>query len=137
MTRLPDIVYPPHPAHIAAYVEVLGPKLALRFFLEFGGTTSLYFPNDPKGKSAAEALIGPERLRALGERMNCQRADIPRPRTWIIHALKAEGCRQAEICRLAGCTSETVRRALKLSPSGASLAPGGDAPKDSGQLSLF
>lgn len=139
MADLPNTRYPAHPAHVAAYVEVLGPALALEFFLQFGGCPSLYFPSDPKGKSAAEALVGPVALKTLGERLPAQRVRVPRPRTWMIHALTAEGRSQSEVCRLAGCSSETVRRALKLAPNGAShpaeTTPAAD--KAPSQLKLF
>jgi len=140
MAQLPDTRYPPHPAHLAPYIDVLGPRVALQFLLEFGGAPSLYFPHDPKGKSAAEALIGGAALRALGQRLPSQRVRVPRPRTWMIHALSAEGRSQSEICRLAGCSSETVRRSLKLPPNGASHpAEGPDASGTGGpeQLDLF
>jgi len=137
MNRLPEIVYPRHPAHIDPYVAVLGPRLALCFLLEFGGTPSLYFPNDPKGKSAAEHLIGPERLRALGQRFASQRVEVPRPRTWIIHALKAEGATVSEICRVAGCTRPTVAKALKLPPHGGSLIGHAEPALDDRQMRLF
>lgn len=105
--------YPRHPAHLDPYIEVLGPELAVRFLIEFGGTPA-YFPDDPKGKSAAEALIGPERLRALGARMPSNWAEIPMPRPWLIRALDAEGKSVAAICRLLHTSSTNVKKQLRL-----------------------
>ena len=138
MAQLPQTVYPPHPAHLDPYIEVLGARMTVQFLLEFGGTPSLYFPNDPRGKSAIEAMIGPEALRALGQRLPSQRANVPVARTWMIHALTAEGRRRAEVCRLLRCSAETVRRSLKLPPNGASHpAETDDARPQPQQLKLF
>lgn len=116
---VPAIRYPRHPAHLAPYVEVLGPALAVRFLIQFAGC-DLYFPGDPKGKGAAEQLVGPERIKALGARLGNSKTHVPVPRTWLIHALRAEGAGTAEICRTLKITHRTVHNALKLSPNGAS-----------------
>ncbi|MCT4554652.1 MAG: helix-turn-helix domain-containing protein [Pelagimonas sp.] len=134
MTDLPEISYPAHPAHLTPYVEELGAALAVRFLLKFGGP-SIYFPNDPKGKSEAEAMVGPERLKALGARMKSNNQRIPTARTWLIHALKAEGCTVYEICRRVHLSDVQVRKNLKLCPKG-SAAPV-ESDQDDGQLSLF
>lgn len=104
--------YPRHPAHLDPFVEELGPELAVRFLIEFGGAR-LYFPDDPKGKSRAEQLIGADALRRLGQRMSQNRAEIPMARTWLIQALAAEGKGTSEICRLLRVTARTVRSARK------------------------
>lgn len=104
--------YPRHPAHLNAYVEELGPAMAVSFLIMFGGSP-LYFPNDPKGKSAAEQLIGADRLRALGARMASNRTEIPMPKTWLIRALHAEGLNVGQICRALKTSSTNVKRTLK------------------------
>ena len=81
--QLPAVRYPRHPAYLDPYVEIPGPRLAVSFLMMFGGS-QLTFPNDPGGRSAAETLIGPERLRALGARMRDQKVEIPLPRNWLI-----------------------------------------------------
>ncbi|CUH80717.1 hypothetical protein [Tropicibacter naphthalenivorans] len=110
--HLPAIRYPRHPAHLDAYVEVLGPALAVRFLIAFGGCP-MYFPDDPKGRSMAEALIGPARLQALGQRMPSRSIEIPVPRVWLILALKAEGKGIAEICRTLKTTSRNVKDVIR------------------------
>ncbi len=110
--HLPAIVYPRHPAHIAPYVEVLGPALAVRFLIEFGGVPR-YFPTEPKGQSELEALIGPDKLKELGQRMPSNRMEIPLPKAWLIRALYAEGESVATICRRLKTTSSNVHRQLR------------------------
>ncbi|WP_425099158.1 hypothetical protein [Tropicibacter sp. S64] len=105
------VAYPRHPAHLDVYVEELGPALAVRFLTEFGGAP-LYFPEDPKGKSAAEALIGADRLRALGARMPQNRVTIPMPKAWLIRALHAEGKSAPAICRSLKTSIRNVQRTL-------------------------
>jgi hypothetical protein len=135
MTGTPAIRYPRHPANLDPYVEILGPALTVQFLLTFGGCT-LYFPNDPRGRSEAEALIGPERLRALGQRLPSDRQRIPTSRAWVAHALRAEGRPVSEIARLSGRSDVQVRSYLRNSPHGASH-PAEAAPDEDRQLKLF
>ncbi|WP_299370466.1 helix-turn-helix domain-containing protein [uncultured Tateyamaria sp.] len=131
--------YPPHPAHIDAFVSALGPALAVEFLIQFAGC-SLYFPDDPKGRSEAEALIGRDRLIRLGEMLPNRRHEIPIPRTWLVHALDAEGHTTAEIIRKLRCSRTTVQNARKLLPNRATPAPepiSRDDIPEGGQLPLF
>jgi hypothetical protein len=121
--------YPRHPAHLDPFVEVLGPALAVRFLIEFGGSP-IYFPSDPKGKSAAEALIGAAKLRELGQRMPSNRVEIPMPKNWLIQALHAEGLAVGQICRALKTSSTNVKRTLR---NVGQTRP----PLDPDQLSLF
>lgn len=105
------VAYPRHPASIDAFVDVLGPALTVRFLIEMGGCR-LYFPNDPKGKSAAEALIGAEALREIGRRQPTNRRELPLPKPWLIRALHAEGRSPSEICRLLKTSDRNVRETL-------------------------
>ena len=73
---------------------------------------------------------------ALRDRLG-QRAKVPVARTWVIHALNAEGVAKAEICRILRVDAETVRRALKLSPNGASHPAQAPDDDDDPQLKLF
>lgn len=121
MTPLPAIRYPRAPAHVQPYVETPGPALTVKFLLAFGGSPSLYFPADPKGKSAAEGIVGAAQLKALGDRFG-QRVNVPVPRTWLIHALTVEGKSRAEVCRIVRCSCPTVARALRLPSDGSTPA---------------
>jgi hypothetical protein len=109
------VAYPRHPAHLDPYVAVLGPALTLRFLLEFGGQR-LYLPDAPKGKSAAEALIGAERLAALSARLPSQLTDVPIAKVWVIQALTAEGRSVNEIVAQLRTTRRTVVKARAAMP---------------------
>lgn len=106
------VAYPRHPAHLDPYIEVLGPELAVRFLIEFGGAR-MYFPEDPKGKSRAEAMIGADALRRIGQRLTSNRPDIPIANTWLVQAMTAEGKGTWEICNTLRITIKTVREARK------------------------
>lgn len=110
--QLPAIVYPRHPAHIDAYIEVLGPPLAVRFLIEFGGAPA-YFPNEPKGRGEMENMIGADKLRELGQRMRDNRVELPMPKSWLILALHAEGKTVATICRTLKTSSTNVKRRIR------------------------
>ncbi len=132
----PNIAYPPHPAHVAPYVEVLGPAKAVAFLVEFGGVR-MYFPKNPQGRSDAEKMIGAEALHQLNKRLTDDYSRIPRPNTWLIHALKAEGLTVTEIVRRLRLTEVSVRKALKAPPNGAAPPTDEAPPKPGDQLSLF
>lgn len=123
------VAYPRHPAHLDPYIEVLGPRMAVSFLVMFGGS-SLYFPDDPRGRGAAEQLIGADKLRALGSRMPSNRAEIPMPRSWLIRALHAEGLSIGQICRALKTSSTNVKKTLR-------KAGEAKPPSDPDQLSLF
>ncbi|MEQ5870227.1 helix-turn-helix domain-containing protein [Sagittula sp. NFXS13] len=103
--------------------------MAVSFLVMFGGS-EIYFPRDPKGRSAAEGLIGADKLRTLGARMRDASAEIPIPRTWLIRALRAEGLSIGEIARALKTSSSNVKRQLRVTGE---LT----APADPLQLSLF
>jgi hypothetical protein len=111
---LPAIRYPRPPANLEPYVEVLGPELAIEFLLRFGGAR-LYVPSHPGGRSAAEALIGSERLHLLGLRLGERLTHrIPIGNRWIVAALAARGASVTEIARTVRVTDISVRKWLHL-----------------------
>lgn len=110
------VTYPRHPAHLDPYVAVLGPALTLRFLLEFGGQR-LYLPDNPKGKSAAEALIGAEKLAGLSARLPSQLTEVPVAKVWVIQALSAEGHGVNEIAAMMRTTRRTVNKARAAMPA--------------------
>lgn len=119
--KTPDIKYPRQPAHLDEYVEVLGPALTVQFLTALAGA-DLYFPDDPKGKSRAERLIGADKLAQLARRLG-NRVEVPIARTWRIHALRAQGVSTTEICRICQCSRRNVEKALKIKPDGSSQDP--------------
>jgi hypothetical protein len=101
---------PQTPAQVAAYVEVLGPDLAVSFLLEFGGA-ELYLAADPRGRSALEQFVGYDMAKALGAHPNLQMVQrIPLARKWLVLMLAWQGHPHAQIARMVRVASSTVRR---------------------------
>lgn len=99
MTALQRTVdYPKPPAHVAPYVEALGPALTVRFLLRFGGA-AIYLPDDPKGRSEAEAFLGREPFVALSRCLGRGNVEVPTANRWLVPALAAEGMTVHEIAR--------------------------------------
>ncbi|MBO0346022.1 helix-turn-helix domain-containing protein [Roseibium sp. CAU 1637] len=96
------------PAHIEAYVEILGEDLAVEFFLAFGGT-ELYFGNSPS-RSMIVKLTGAEKMVMLTERLGVGFIRIPIPKPWIAAVLIERGLNKAEIARKLHVDQTTVRR---------------------------
>lgn len=112
--------YPGHPAHIDAYVEALGPEVAVGFFLEFGGA-ELYLAASPK-RSALVDTIGKENAQKLAAVAHRLPARVPVPKKWLAHVLKSKGLSNAAIARKLHVTDVTVRSYLK----GAGFSSGHD-----------
>ena len=122
---------PRPPAHVQPYVDALGPEVAVRFFLRFGGT-DFYVPRDPKGGSDMAEVLGMPAARALSAL--AQRTVLPRrvpiPKPWIARYLKfTAGVTRAEICRILHASDTAVGRWL------AGVEPG--FLPDDPQLTLF
>ena len=97
-------------AQIAPYVEVLGLELAIAFLLRFGGAP-LYLPNDPKGKSEVEKLLGYAKLKELAARPALQ-ARVPLAKRWLAQILHWQGYSNAEIARKVRATDGTIKNYL-------------------------
>lgn len=106
---------PRPPAHIAAYVEVLGPDMAVEFLLSFGGA-ELYLPANPRGRSKVEALVGAENVKALQARAGELSARVPTAKPWIAQVFASKGLPVAEIARKLHTTDVTVRKYLRAGP---------------------
>ena len=97
-------------AQVAPYVEVLGLELAIAFLLRFGGAP-LYLPQDPKGKSEVEKLLGHVRLKELAARPGLQ-LRIPLAKRWLAEVLHWQGYSNAEIARKIRVTDGTIKNYL-------------------------
>lgn len=101
---------PPPPAHIAPYVHVLGPELAVRFLLSFGGA-ELYLAANPKGRSRVAGLVGVEKAAALAGEFLPRR--VPTAKPWIATVWRSQGLPVAEIARRLHVSDVTVRNWLR------------------------
>lgn len=106
--------WPPPPAHVQPFVRVLGPELAFRFLMEFGGA-ELYLSPTPQGRSEVEKLIGAENVAALAALGLPRR--IPTAKPWLAAILKTQGLSHAKIARRLHTTDVAVRGWLSPRPS--------------------
>jgi hypothetical protein len=111
--NVPAIRYPKPSAHLAPYVEVLGPEIAIVFLLRFGGSR-LYFPDRPGGRSNAEAVIGPENFQRLASVLGSRLTNrVPIGNRWLVAALAAQGKSIGEIARTVRATDVSVHKWLR------------------------
>lgn len=106
---------PRPPAHLAPYVEVLGPDDAAAFLLRFGGA-ECYFTTSARGGSAVAQMVGVERARALAQALGSLKVRVPTGKPWLAAHLATKGLPVAEIARRLRVTDVTVRRLLRVGP---------------------
>lgn len=99
-------------AQVQPYVDALGADLAVRFLLTFGGAEMAVSAN-PKGRSRLEALVGPEKARALAEQADLLQRRVPLAKRWLAAYLAWQGHPAAEIARQLRVTDSSVRGWLK------------------------
>ncbi len=107
-------ITPTPPAHISAYVDVLGVDGAVAFLLEFGGA-ELYLTPTPKRRNRLAQFVGVEKaakLAIVSERMPNR---IPLAKPWIAAVMKSKGLPVAEIARKLHSSDVAVRGWLKKS----------------------
>jgi transposase len=107
---------PPIPANLKPYVDAMGRRLAVRFFLRFGGAP-LYIPENPTSRSAVAELIGARSLRQLFDHFNATAAGtknvrVPTARPWVAQQLRHEEMSISEIARTLHVSDVTVRKYL-------------------------
>ena len=98
-------------AQVEPYVQILGVDLTMAFLLKFGGA-QLYLPNDPKGKSDVETLLGYDKLKELAARPGLQ-SRVPLAKRWLAAMLDWQGHSGAHIARTLRVTEQTARRYLR------------------------
>jgi hypothetical protein len=109
--------YPSPPAHLARYVRVLGPELAMKLFLNFGGS-EVFLSDSPKagrGGSELANCLGLDAARLLGDEFGTDKIRIPLAKEWLAHVMHRQGLSANAIARRLLCTDVTVRRMLKAS----------------------
>jgi hypothetical protein len=105
---------PRPPRHVAPYVEALGADVAVRFFLDFGGT-ELYIPRNPKSRSPVAKALGRTAAQALSDLADRVMLPdrVPIPKEWIAqHLAITKALSHAEIARTLHVTRNTVSRYL-------------------------
>ena len=104
---------PPMPrptAQVAPYMEALGSELVVEFLLQFGGA-ELYLAESPKGRSELEALVGPQKAKALANHPSIgQYARVPLAKPWLASVLRWQGHSNAVIARKLHVSDVSVRR---------------------------
>lgn len=104
---------PRPPAQVAPYVDALGAELTVHFLLQFG-RAELYLSNDPQGRSAVEALIGADRVKALAfSNHRALQKRVPLAKPWLAAMLHWQGQSTADIARTLRATDVSVRGWLK------------------------
>lgn len=103
----------PIPANLEPYVDVLGETLAITFFLKFGGAP-VYLSENPQGGSDLSQAIGPDKVKALAERLGVGHLyRVPINRKWLARTMKANGWSVLAIARELHVSDVTVRSYLK------------------------
>lgn len=110
--NLPAVPYPKPTAQVEPYVEVLGFELAIAFLMQFGGA-ELYIAKDPKGRGQLEALVGADRVKALGAIDHRLQRRVPLAKPWLAACLSARGLNIAEIARVLRTSDTSIRKWLK------------------------
>lgn len=113
--NLPATPMPRPTAQVQPYFEVLGLDLTVTFLLTFGGA-DLSLPDDPKGGSEVETLIGRENLKALGAEARRPKSGmqkrVPLAKRWLTDVLHWQGHSNAAIARKLRITTVTVGKYL-------------------------
>lgn len=106
MTRLP-----PAPAHVAPYVEALGPARAVEFLLRYGGA-EMYVAATPSERGRVAREMGWDTAEALSQVADRLPRRVPTAKRWVARCLSAQGLRVAEIARRLHVSDVTVRKYL-------------------------
>ena len=111
--NLPARPMPKPTAQVAPYVECLGAELAVTFLPAYGGG-EVYLARDPKGRSAVEALVGAEAVRAMSAHHRIgERVRPPLAKAWRAAMLRWQGHSVAHIARTLRASEGSVYGWLK------------------------
>jgi len=102
--------FPHPPAHVAAYVRALGPELAVKFLMTFGGA-DLAIGSNPQRRSRLVRTVGYEPARRLADIGGLPKR-VPLAKPWIARMLAFKGLSTAEIARRLHASDVAVRRWL-------------------------
>lgn len=110
---------PRPPAHVEAYVRILGLEDAVTFLLHFGGG-EMYLSRRKFETSAVADLLGPAAAEALGQAADRLPRRIPTAKPWLAQLFRARGLSVTEIARKLHVSDVAVRGWLKKSDARAS-----------------
>ncbi len=111
-SNLPARPLPRPTAQVQPYVDALGIEAAMSFILAFGGA-ELYVAKDPKGQSAYEAHLGPDKSKALAAVANRLPKRVPLAKRWMAEMMAWQGLSVAHIARTLRVQDTTVRGYLR------------------------
>jgi len=99
------------PAHVAPYVEAIGPDKAVALFLALGGS-QVYLPLRSGADTPAAKAIGAESVERLAQAMGHGYIKVPLARQWVAKSLRDDGVSDNKIASMIGADVATVRRWL-------------------------
>lgn len=101
---------PPPTDEIARLVELIGPEAALRLVEARGGAR--VYVCDPAAGGAIVDIIGVDATTALHARYGADTIKVPIARPWRVLCYLAMGLSQEQAALKAGCSRNSVQRAL-------------------------
>ena len=99
------------PAHLEAYVRLLGLEGAIAFLLAYGGG-ELFLPQRAAAPLHLVEVVGPEAAARLCQAAARLPKRVPTAKPWLAAALKARGLSVTEIARKLHASDVSVRRWL-------------------------
>ena len=108
---------PRPPAHLEAYVRILGVEGAIAFLLRFGGA-ELYLRRSGDVAPLLAETVGLEAAAALGQAADRLPRRVPTGKPWIARVWRAQGLPVAEIARRLHVSDVAVRGWLRRAGAG-------------------
>lgn len=99
------------PAHLAPWVEVLGPEGAEECFLTMGGK-EIYLSERALGRSELVERFGVDAARALAVQLRALKMRVPTAKPWLAAVMKSRGLPVSQIAVTLHVTDVAVRKIL-------------------------
>ena len=99
------------PRSARRFVEVLGPDLACKVFLAYGGSV-VYLADNPQARGQLSKILTPEQIRDLRTKVvrNDLWVRVPTAKPFVAMHMRSKGIAVAEIARTLHVADWTVRR---------------------------
>lgn len=104
------------PAHLAPWVDVLGPEGAEDCFLTMGGK-EVYLSERALGRSELAQRFGVGAARALAARLGVLKIRVPTPKRWLAAVMHQRGLPVSEIAVTLRISDVAVRKNLARDPA--------------------